>query len=223
MGNESETCNGTWRWRQASSYNYKLYKDSAKLAKRSQKLLCSPAVDLRHYEGAARSAAAAERGGWVGTASDFLRAATSLAGADLEALFTTCRVRLEISLTLSIMMSDTNRTETSMATVKRRGRRTARQSQRSAGPKPLDPILSARLNFALSILAENGKLKGVRSERVSARVDPGLIQAARVKTGFENDSDLVNAALAVLAMPDDFGPWFVSQAGRLPKDFELEL
>jgi hypothetical protein len=28
------------------------------------------------------------------------------------ALFTTCRVRLEISLTLSIMMSDTNRTET---------------------------------------------------------------------------------------------------------------
>ena len=26
MGNERETCNGTWRWRQASSYNYKLYK-----------------------------------------------------------------------------------------------------------------------------------------------------------------------------------------------------
>ena len=110
-----------------------------------------------------------------------------------------------------------------MATVKRRGRRTARQSQRSTGPKRLDPILSARLNFALSILAENGKLKGVRSERVSARVDPGLIEAAGVNTGFENDSDLVNAALAVLAMPDDFGPWFVSQAGRLPKDFELEL
>ena len=110
-----------------------------------------------------------------------------------------------------------------MATVKRRGRRTARQSQRSAGPKPLDPSLSARLNFALSILAENGKLKGVRSERVRARVAPGLIHAARVKTGFENDSDLFNAALAVLAMPDDFGPWFVSQAGRLPKDFELEL
>ena len=110
-----------------------------------------------------------------------------------------------------------------MATLKRRLRRTARQRKRSTGPKPLDPILSARLNFALSILAENGKLKGVRSEQLSARVDPALIQAARVKTGFENDSDLVNAALAVLAMPDDFGPWFVSQAGRLPKDFELAL
>ena len=109
------------------------------------------------------------------------------------------------ALTFSIMMSD-SKNETSMATVKRRWRRTAQQKQRSTGPKSLDPILSARLNFTLSILAENGKLKEVRSERLSARVDPGLIQAARVKTGFENDSDLINAALAALAMPDDFGP-----------------
>ena len=123
------------------------------------------------------------------------------------------------------MMSDKNERSASMATVKRRWKRAAGQGQRSTGPrnKPLDPILSARLNFALSILAENGKLKGVRSERLSARVDPGLIQGARVRTGFKNDSDLVNAALAVLAVPDDFGPWFVSQAGRLPKHFELEL
>ena len=41
----------------SAHYNYKLYKDSVELAKRSQKLLCSPAVDLRHLCGAARSAA----------------------------------------------------------------------------------------------------------------------------------------------------------------------
>jgi len=52
---------------------------------------------------------------------------------------------------------------------------------------------------------------------------PGLIEAARLKTGLRNDSDLINAALALIAAPDDFGPWFASQAGRLPKDFELEL
>jgi hypothetical protein len=34
-----------------SNYNYKLHEDSAKLAKRSQKLLCSPAVELRHLLG----------------------------------------------------------------------------------------------------------------------------------------------------------------------------
>ena len=112
-----------------------------------------------------------------------------------------------------------------MAATKSRWKRAARERQRPLGPrnKPIDPILSARLNFALSTLADSGKLKGVRSERLSARVDPGLIKAARAKTGFQNDSDLVNAALAVLAAPDDFGPWFISQAGRLPKDFELEF
>jgi hypothetical protein len=89
--------------------------------------------------------------------------------------------------------------------------------------KSIDPITSARVEFALSTLAASGKLKGSRTERLSARVDPGLIKAARSKTGLKNDSELVNAALAVLAAPDDFGPWFAAQAGRLPKDFELEL
>jgi hypothetical protein len=101
---------------------------------------------------------------------------------------------------------------------------------RGRGRKPLvlgrvsaDPIVAARLAFALKALRESGRLAGVRTKRLSARVDPGLIKAARAKTGLENDSDLVNAALAVIAAPDDFGPWFATQAGRLPKDFELEL
>jgi hypothetical protein len=28
---------------------------------------------------------------------------------------------------------------------------------------------------------------------------------------------------AVIDAPDDFGPWFAAQAGRLPVDFELDL
>ncbi len=92
-----------------------------------------------------------------------------------------------------------------------------------ARTKSVDLITAARVEFALSTLAASGKLKGSRSERLSARVDPGLIKAARTKTGLKNDSELVNAALAVLAAPDDFGPWFAAQSGRLPKDFELEI
>jgi hypothetical protein len=89
--------------------------------------------------------------------------------------------------------------------------------------KSVDPITLAKLDFALSRLAASGKLRGARTARLSARVDPGLIKAARTKTGLKNNSDLINAALAVIAAPDDFGPWFAAQAGRLPKDFELEL
>ncbi|HYS48520.1 MAG TPA: hypothetical protein VEM36_07090 [Xanthobacteraceae bacterium] len=84
-------------------------------------------------------------------------------------------------------------------------------------------MVSAKLEFAWNALAAGGTLAGARTKRLSARVDPGLIEAARRKTGIGNDSDLINAALAVIAAPDDFGPWFAAQAGRLPRDFELEL
>jgi hypothetical protein len=87
----------------------------------------------------------------------------------------------------------------------------------------VDPVVSAKVRFAYKVLAEGRKLAGARSRRLSARVDPGLIEAARQKTGIGNDSDLINAALAVIAAPDDFGPWFAAQAGRLPPDFELDL
>jgi hypothetical protein len=111
-----------------------------------------------------------------------------------------------------------------MTSAKRVEKARARGHRQSlARTKSIDPITSARVEFALSTLAASGKLEGSRTERLSARVDPGLIKAARTKTGLNNDSELVNAALAVLAAPDDFGPWFAAQSGRLPKDFELEI
>lgn len=103
----------------------------------------------------------------------------------------------------------------------------SRNRMRSAplrrGGRSADPVMSAKLKFAWDALAAEGTLSGARSKRLSARVDPGLIDAARRRTGIGNDSDLVNAALAVIAAPEDFGPWFATQAGRLPRDFELEL
>ena len=110
-----------------------------------------------------------------------------------------------------------------MARSKNNLKKTRRLEKSHVRRKSVDPITSARLDFALSTLAASGKLRGAPTERLSARVDPGLIKAARTKTGLKNNSDLINAALAVIAAPDDFGPWFATQAGRLPKDFELEL
>ena len=95
--------------------------------------------------------------------------------------------------------------------------------RRRARRGAVDPIISAKLAFALKALAEQGKLSGIRTRRMSARVDPGLVKAARMKTGLKTDSELINAALAMIAAPDDFGSWFAAQAGRLPKDFDLEL
>jgi hypothetical protein len=104
--------------------------------------------------------------------------------------------------------------------------RTGRASKRRrafTAHLPPDPIVSARLTFALQVLAQKGQLVGARTKRMSARVDPGLLKAAKSKTGLKNDSDLISAALAVIAASDDFGPWFAAQAGRLSQDFTLDF
>jgi hypothetical protein len=86
-----------------------------------------------------------------------------------------------------------------------------------------DPLTATRLNHAVLELQQAGALTGARSQKLSTRVDPGLIEAARRRTGLSSDSDLINAALAVIAAGDDYGEWLVRQSGRLPEDFELAL
>lgn len=101
----------------------------------------------------------------------------------------------------------------------------------SAAKKPVerrqdlggDTLMATRVRFALAELERAGALAGARSQKLSMRVDPGLIAAARRRTGLRSNSDLINAALAVVAAGDDFGAWLVQQAGRLPEDFELAL
>jgi hypothetical protein len=70
---------------------------------------------------------------------------------------------------------------------KKAARRT--DQRRRAHHGAVDPVISAKLAFALRTLAENGKLTGTRTRRLSARVDPGLVEAARIKTGLNNDSN----------------------------------
>jgi hypothetical protein len=102
-------------------------------------------------------------------------------------------------------------------------RTTKRQPQGARKAIAGDTLTKTRLRFALAELDGSGTLTGARSLKLSTRVDPGLVEAARRRTGLRSDSDLINAALAVIAAGDDFGAWLVRQAGRLPKDFDLDL
>lgn len=84
-------------------------------------------------------------------------------------------------------------------------------------------LLHARIAFAHGALAESGRLTGKRSRKIGARVDPGLIAAAMERTGIESETALLEAALTLLAEPDDFGAWLISQRGSLDEDFKLAL
>lgn len=81
--------------------------------------------------------------------------------------------------------------------------------------------LHPRVRHALLALERDGMLAGPRTRKLSSRVPPELVKAAMDRSGIDNETDLVTAALAVMAAPDDFGAWLVSQAGRLSEDFEL--
>jgi hypothetical protein len=97
-----------------------------------------------------------------------------------------------------------------------------RRAGRTAALKLLG-ISTPRVQHALTVLGAKGVLGQGASKKVSARVDSGLLEAARAKMGVDNDTDLLTAALALAAGDDEFGAWLVTRGARLPADFELEF
>lgn len=86
-----------------------------------------------------------------------------------------------------------------------------------------DRIIQARIAFARQALRDNGRLSGRRTQRVSARLDPGLIKAAKERSGIKGETALLEAALALIAEPDGFWAWMMQQRGKLDEDFELGI
>ena len=84
-------------------------------------------------------------------------------------------------------------------------------------------LMESRVAHALELLKIRGVLGAGGSRKVSARLDQGLVDAARAKMGVATDTELLTAALAIMAGDDDFGAWLVTRGDRLPRDFELEF
>jgi hypothetical protein len=50
-----------------------------------------------------------------------------------------------------------------------------------------------------------------------------LVVAAKVRTGIESDTKLIEVALANLAVADDYPEWLLSRKGAIGPDVELEF
>jgi hypothetical protein len=104
--------------------------------------------------------------------------------------------------------------------------------QHAAGRKPTrsrhritsagEQMAAGQAAVALRELAASGVLTG-RAEKVSARIDHGLLEAAARKIGSNNTTEVVQAALAAFVAPDPFVEWLLSDKDRLPADFELAI
>lgn len=99
---------------------------------------------------------------------------------------------------------------------------TANQEKKnvSVGVDPFDAAKARRIRE----LARARKLIGGPKRRVlNARLDENLVIAAKKRTGITSDTELIETALATLAVEDDFGAWLIAQGGRLDPDFDIDV
>jgi hypothetical protein len=110
-----------------------------------------------------------------------------------------------------------------MTTVVNR-RAKARRKQATVPPAaPVEMHTASKARFALDAARAGKLLDGDKTHLLSARLNEGLVAAAKERTGITSDTQLVELALASLAVGDDFGEWLVTQGGRLKADFEIDL
>ena len=68
-----------------------------------------------------------------------------------------------------------------------------------------------------------GLLGGAKNARVAGRVSAELVAAAKKSADLSSDSDVIEIALAKLAMEDDFGAKLVRNKGAVPRELDIEF
>ena len=69
--------------------------------------------------------------------------------------------------------------------------------------------------------AEQSGLLTEKSGRIGGRVSPALIKRAKRQTGIETDTDLIEFALATVALEDNFAKAFKESRGKVDLDLKL--
>lgn len=87
----------------------------------------------------------------------------------------------------------------------------------STGRFPAD---AARVDAVMSA-AERSGLLNEKTSRIGGRVSPALVAQAKKQTGLQTDTDLIEFALASVALEDKFTEAFRASRGKVDKDLKL--
>jgi hypothetical protein len=69
--------------------------------------------------------------------------------------------------------------------------------------------------------AEQSGLLSEKSGRIGGRVSPALVKQAKRQTGIETDTDLIEFALATVALEDNFAETFKTSRGKVDRELKL--
>jgi hypothetical protein len=83
--------------------------------------------------------------------------------------------------------------------------------------------VTRRFADALTIARETGLLKGSRTKLVRGRMPDALVAKAKARSGVQSDTELIEVALANLAVADEYAGWLLAQRGKVSKDVDLEF
>lgn len=76
---------------------------------------------------------------------------------------------------------------------------------------------------AVMAAAQRSGLLHEKSGRIGGRVSPALVEQAKARTGIKTDTDLIEFALANIALEDRFAETFKAVRGKVDPDLKLGL
>jgi hypothetical protein len=82
---------------------------------------------------------------------------------------------------------------------------------------------SGKLREVMTIAEQEGLLSGERTQVIRGRMPRALVARAKNRTGIASDTDLIEIALANIAVADDYSDWLLSQRGTIPAKVDLEF
>ncbi len=82
---------------------------------------------------------------------------------------------------------------------------------------------SNKLSEIMVIAEEEGLLQGERTQVVRGRMPEALVARAKKRTGINSDTDLIEVALANIAVEDDYADWLLSRRGTVSREADLEF
>jgi hypothetical protein len=82
------------------------------------------------------------------------------------------------------------------------------------------PVSKARFEAVMQAAEQSGLL-GEKSGRIGGRVSSALVRQAKRQTGIETDTDLIEFALATVALEDNFAQVFREARGKVDPELKL--
>ena len=93
-------------------------------------------------------------------------------------------------------------------------------------PKPArstrSKFRSRKFQDVLVMAEQEGLLRGGRTKIIRGRMPEALVSKAKKRAGIKSDTDLIELALANIAVSDNYAEWLLSRSGSIDPEVDLE-